>query len=144
MVRALRVINTPDTHREQPPDLRDRVAAAVDSMTWLSDSDSALVALAKRQADEIETAIERAQMLSDLYVEAAGDRSVYDKLKRLEAYCEVAKVVATIGPQLQASLKELGGTPAARALLKKDKPAGSRLEQIRQAAGNAATRVDEA
>lgn len=131
MVRALRVITTPDTQRDQPPDLRDEVASTIAAMTWLTKSDDALVALAKRQADEIESAIERAEMLSDLYTEAAGDRSVYDKLKRLEAYCEVTKVVATIGPQLQAVLRDLGGTPAARAALKKDKPEGGRLADIR-------------
>jgi len=35
---------------------------------------------------------------------------------------------------LQGVLRDLGGTPAARAAMKKDKPVGSRLAQLRDAA----------
>jgi hypothetical protein len=49
--------------------------------------------------------------------------------------CEVTKTVGWLGPQLQGVLRDLGGTPAARALMCKDKPVGSRLEQLRNAAG---------
>ena len=49
--------------------------------------------------------------------------------------CEVTKTVGWLGPQLQGVLRDLGGAPAARAAMKKDKPVGSRLAQLRDAAG---------
>jgi hypothetical protein len=52
--------------------------------------------------------------------------------------CDVTKTVGWLGPQLQGVLRDLGGTPAARAAMKKDKPVGSRLAQLRDAAGQQA------
>ena len=131
MGRQLRVVKAPESPHERAPDLRESVQAALESMTWLDESDAALKALALRQAEEIETAIDRAQMLSDLYEEAVGDAAMYKRLQLLEAKCEVAKVVGLIGPQLTATLRDLGGTPGTRAALKQDKPVGSRLAQLR-------------
>ena len=121
--------------RERAPDLRDAVRATVDAMDWLTPTDEALKTLALRQAEEIEKAIDRAKELEELHRDLAGDESAYKRLKKLEAMCEVTKTVGWLGPQLQGVLRDLGGTPAARAAMKKDKPVGGRLAQIRAAAG---------
>jgi hypothetical protein len=125
----------PEPERERAPDLRDAVRQAVDAMDWLTPTDQAMKTLALRQAEEIEKAIDRAEELTALVRELAGDDSVYKRLQKLEAMCEVTKTVGWLGPQLQGVLRDLGGTPGARALLKKDKPVGSRLAQLRDAAG---------
>lgn len=109
--------------------------AAVDAMDWLTPTDHAMRTLALRQAEEIEKAIDRAEELRELQREFAGDVHAQKRLKALEAMCEVTKTVGWLGPQLQGVLRDLGGTPAARAAMKKDKPVGSRLAQLRDAAG---------
>jgi len=121
--------------RERAPDLRDAVRVAVDAMTWLTPTDQAMRTLALRQAEEIEKAVDRAEELEQLYRDLAGDDSAYKRLQKLQAMCEVTKTVGWLGPQLQGVLRDLGGTPAARALMSKDKPVGSRLAQLRDAAG---------
>lgn len=121
--------------RERSPDLRDAVAEAIGGMDWLTDSDKGLVALARRQAEEIEKAIERAEELGELLRELAPDESAYKRLQKLEAQCDVTKAVGWLGPQLQGVLRDLGGTPAARKAMKPDKPVGGRLAQLRDAAG---------
>ena len=103
-------------------------------MGWLTKTDEAMKTLALRQAEEIEKAVDRAAELNELARDAAGDRDVFKRLKALEAMCEVTKTVGWLGPQLQGVLRDLGGTPAARAAMKKDKPVGSRLAQLRDAA----------
>jgi transposase len=120
------------------PDLRSAVAAAIKDMGWLSTSDKALAALAMRQAQEIETAIDRAQELADLY---RADPDSYKRLQKLEAMCDVTKTVGWLGPQLQGVLRDLGGTPAARKAMGEEKPTGGRLAQIRK---DAAARKDDA
>lgn len=127
----------PSDQRERPPDLRDSVRAAVDAMSWLETSDGALKALALRQAAEIEAAIDRAEELKALQQEFAGDQSMFKRLQKLEAMCDVTKTVGWLGPQLQGVLRDLAGTPAARKALKADKPIGGRLAQIRRDAGQA-------
>lgn len=122
------------TQRERAPDLRDAVKASVDAMDWLTDTDQAMKTLALRQAEEIEKAVDRAEELRALQREFAGDDSAQKRLKALEAMCEVTKTVGWLGPQLQGVLRDLGGAPKARAELKKDKPVGSRLAQLRDAA----------
>lgn len=117
--------------RERPPDLRDAVKTAVDSMKWLTLSDQALRTLALRQAEEIEKAVDRAEEFADLQRELVGDLSAYRRLQKLEAMCDVTKTVGWLGPQLQGVLRDLGGTPAARAALRADKPIGGRLAQLR-------------
>lgn len=101
-------------------------------MDWLKPSDQALKALALRQAEELEKAIERSELLGDLRRDAAGDESLYKRLQKLEAMCDVTKTVGWLGPQLQGVLRDLGGTPAARAAMKQDKPIGGRLAQLRR------------
>lgn len=132
--RKLAAVPPPKT-RERAPDLRDAVKGAVDAMTWLKPSDQALKALALRQAEEIEKAIDRAEELDQAMRDAAGDRDVYKRLQKLEAMCDVTKTVGWLGPQLQGVLRDLGGTPAARAAMKADKPIGGRLAQLRADAG---------
>lgn len=125
----------PSETRERAPDLRDAVKSAVTEMTWLGPSDEAMKTLALRQAEEIEKAIDRAEELSELKTEFAGDQSMYKRLQKLEAMCEVTKTVGWLGPQLQGVLRDLGGTPAARKALQPDKPVGGRLAQLRKDAG---------
>lgn len=117
------------------PDLRAAVVEAVGAMDWLQPSDGALAALVVRQAHEIEAAVERAAELVELRRDAAGDESLFKRLQKLEAMCEVTKTVGWLGPQLQGVLRDLGGTPAARAAMRSDKPIGGRLAELRAAAG---------
>jgi hypothetical protein len=133
--RKLTSVPTEDP-RERAPDLRDAVKAAVDAMDWLTASDQAMKALALRQAEEIEKAIQRADELAEIRREAAGadDVSIYRRLAALEAMCDVTKTVGWLGPQLQGVLRDLGGTPAARKAMKGDKPIGGRLAQLRAGA----------
>lgn len=127
--------------RGRAPDLRDAVAAAVERMTWLGPSDEAMKTLALRQAEEIEKAVDRAEELAELQREFAGDSSMFKRLAKLEAMCDVTKTVGWLGPQLQGVLRDLGGTPKARGELDPDKPIGGRLAQLR-AAANAAGKHD--
>lgn len=136
--RNLRAVATPEvTERERAPDLRDAVAAAVQDMAWLNPSDKALRALALRTAEEIEKAVDRAELLAEIARDAAGDIAVYKKLQKLEAMCDVTKTVGWLGPQLQGMLRDLGGTPAARKAMQPGKPIGGRLAQLRANAANA-------
>jgi hypothetical protein len=120
---------------ERAPDLRDAVRQALSAMDWLTPSDDGIRALAMRQAEEIEKAVDRACEYAAITRDASGDPGVYKRLQKLEAMCDLTKTVGWLGPQLQGVLRDLGGTPAARALLKRDKPVGSRLAQLRDAAG---------
>ncbi|TDE40510.1 hypothetical protein E1295_31915 [Nonomuraea mesophila] len=115
--------------------------AALDGMTWLDPSDQAMRALALRQAEEIEKAVDRAAELDELRRELAGDMAALKRLQKLEAMCEITKTVGWLGPQLQGVLRDLGGTPAARKAMQGDKPIGGRLAQLR---ANAAAREDDA
>jgi hypothetical protein len=117
--------------RERAPDLRDAVRTAIGAMDWLKESDKAMAALALRQAEVIEQAIERAEELVAVKDAFAGDEGIYKRLQKLEAQCDAAKAVGWLGPQLQGVLRDLGGTPAARAAMKADKPIGGRLAQLR-------------
>jgi hypothetical protein len=122
------------------PDLRGAVADSLKAMPWLAGSDDGIRALALRLAEQIEEAAERAEELSDLIGELGGDKDLFRRLQRLEAMCDVTKLVGWLGPQLQGVLRDLGGTPAARAAMQKDKPVGGRLAQLRDAAGRAEKR----
>jgi len=130
--RKLKAVPDPPK-REPAPDLRDAVRAAVDGMDWLTGTDGGLKALALRQAEEIEKAIDRADELEAAWADArvGDDPSIYKRLQKLEAMCDVTKTVGWLGPQLQGVLRDLGGAPAARAALKADKPIGGRLAQLR-------------
>jgi precorrin-3B methylase len=135
MAARRRLAAVPATQRERAPDLRDAVRDAVDAMDWLTPTDQAMKTLALRQAEEIEKAVDRAEEAAAILRDAGGDPGVYKRLQKLEAMCQVTKTVGWLGPQLQGVLRDLGGTPAARAAMKKDKPVGSRLAQLRDAAG---------
>lgn len=120
--------------RERAPDLRDAVKDALAEMKWLTKSDGAMKALALRQAEEIEKAVDRAEEAAAILRDSAGDPSIYKRLQKLEAMCEVTKTVGWLGPQLQGVLRDLGGTPGARKDFNADKPVGGRLAQLRSAA----------
>ncbi len=132
--RKLTPVPPPEQLPERAPDLRDAVKAAVDAMDWLGPTDQALKALALRQAEEIEKAIDRAEELTELRRDLAGDEGALRRLKALESMCEVTKTVGWLGPQLQGVLRDLGGTPAARKAMKADKPIGGRLANLRAGA----------
>lgn len=135
--RTLKAVPAPEHPR--PPDLRATLREALPAMTWLGPSDEALKALALRLATEIEEAADRSAELGELKREAAGDEGLMERLQRLEAMCEVTKVVGWLGPQLQGLLRDLGGAPGARKKLQPDKPVGGRLAQLRKAAGQGET-----
>jgi len=103
-------------------------------MPWLTDSDQGMRALALRQAEEIEKAIDRAEVLADLRADAGGDESIFKRLAKLEAMCDVTKTVGWLGPQLQGVLRDLAGTPGGRVAMQADKPIGGRLAQLRASA----------
>lgn len=128
----------PEPTHEPAPDLREAVRDAIGAMDWLAGSDGALRALALRQAEEIEAAADRARTFTELgrALVAEGDMSAYKRLQKLEAMCDVTKVVGWLGPQLQGVLRDLGGTPAARKAMKADKSVGGRLAQLRAAAAD--------
>ena len=134
MAARRRLASVPITQSERLPDLRDAVAASVDAMDWLTPTDHAMKTLALRQAEEIQTAADRADEAAAIAASAEGKHDVYARLRRLEAMCDVTKTVARLGPQLQRVLRDLGGTPASRAAMRRDKPVGSRLAQLREAA----------
>lgn len=107
------------------------MAEALAAMTWLAPSDAGLKALALRAAEEIEAAVDRADEFGALLRDAAGDESMYKRISRLESMCDATKLVGWLGPQLQGYLRDLGGTPSARAAMQPDKPIGGRLAQLR-------------
>jgi len=137
MILALRtLVAVPDEPEpERAPDLRVAVRTAIDAMDWLRASDNGLRALALRQAEEIEKAIDRARELAVIRHELAGEQGMYHRLQKLEAMCDVTKTVGWLGPQLQGVLRDLGGAPASRQAMKSDKPIGGRLAQLRAEAG---------
>lgn len=120
---------------EAAPDLRDAVRAALGQMTWLTPADEAMKALALRLASEIEQAVDRAELAASVAADAKGDLTVYRRLEKLAAMCDVTKAVGWLGPQLQGVLRDLGGAPGARKALTKDRQVGGRLAQLRAAAG---------
>lgn len=105
--------------------------AAIAAMPWLTASDMALADLARTIAQEIEQATERAELLQRCYADAAGDPGMYQRLKRLEALCDVAKAVTAGAQPLLLALRDLGGTPASRKAMQPDKQIGGRLAQLR-------------
>lgn len=130
--RALAAVQSAE--RERSPDLRDAVRSALAAMDWHTPSDGALRALAERQAEEIEQAVDRAEAYEAVLRAAGGDMDLYKRIRKLEAMCDVTKTVGWLGPQLQGVLRDLGGTPAARKAMRQDAPIGGRLAALRDAA----------
>lgn len=93
--------------RTQPATLRETVDAALEDMDWLNDSDAAAARLAKAQASAIDD---------------AEDRNY---------------AVAKVGPQLLATLVELGGTPGSRKALGVEAKVKGKLAQLREGRGRA-------
>jgi hypothetical protein len=108
------------------------VDEAIERMTWLTDSDGAMVALARRYATEID----RAQGLADAVAELTGagmSNSELNRLRQLELRADVTKAVGWLGPHLANALKALGGTPAERKALGVEEAVRGRLAQLRAA-----------
>lgn len=135
MARKLKPVSSGRAAGERAPDLRVAVDEAIRSMPWLEESDAAIVALARRLAQEIEETEDRAEELGALVAEFGSDRDMFKRLKLLEAKCDVTKIVGWLGPQLQGVLKDLAGNPQARKAMRADAPIGGRLAQLREAAG---------
>lgn len=132
--RPRRLKAAPETPPAAAPSLVTAVEAALGDMDWLKPSDEGVRVLARRYALEIEGAVQRSEELAELRRDAAGDESLFKRLQKLEAQCDVTKTIGWLGPQLQGVLRDLGGTPAARAAMKQDKPIGGRLAQLRASA----------
>ena len=94
--------------------LRDQVEATLAEMKWLGPTDDALRALALKLAEEIDSARARAEAFGAL--DGAFDRGdpAFERLRRLEAWCDVANTVGMLGPRLRDVLKDLVGAPAQR------------------------------
>lgn len=127
MARDLRV--APD--HEPAGTLVDAVNASISAMGWTTPADEAMCAVALRLAREIDEAEQRAAEFDDL--SGLDDE---DRLKRLEAMCNVTKVVGWLGPQLQGVLRDLGGAPGSRKNITTAAPVGGRLAQLRAAASD--------
>lgn len=131
---ALDTADPGDPFAAREMDLLPAVLSSLDEMPWLTGSDRALKVLAMRQAAEIDLAVTRASELDDLF-SLSEDESVHKRLQRLQAMCDVTKVVGWLGPQLQGVLKALGGTPEARkSILGKAANKGNRLAAMQEAA----------
>lgn len=96
--------------------LRDEVERTLAGMSWLGETDAGLRALALKLAEEIDSARARAEEFGQLDGTFERRDPDFDRLKRLEAWCDVAKTVSMLGPRLQSVLKDLGGAPAQRQL----------------------------
>lgn len=97
-------------------DLREIVDEALSAMPWLTPADDALRALALRLAVEIDTARARAAEfgLVDGLIVRDTDEDLYFRVRRLEAWCDLAKAVGLLGPRLRDVLRDLGGAPGSR------------------------------
>lgn len=129
-----------DKKRPRPRDLRDEVEDAITYMTgdlgWLKPADQGLVALARKYADEIERTVDRAEELEALWESRGADRSYWARLQKLEAHCDVVRVIGWLGPQLQGVLKELGGSMLSRRAMEKTQPIGGRLDELKRGLPN--------
>ena len=129
----------PDKQHPPPPDLRDgleEALAELRKLAFVTNADLAMVALAQRYATEIEQVIDNAAEADVLWREAVrlgGDERMLfvKRLERLEAKCEVTKMIGWLGPQLQGVLRDLGGASVARKAMEKKNPIGGRLGAIR-------------
>jgi hypothetical protein len=124
--------------------LRDSVDASIAAMAWLTPADEALADLARAIADQVDGAQERADLLSQAFDDFRGDDAMYKRLRRLEALCDVAKVVASSSQPLLLALRDLQGTPAARKATPAVKEVGASLASLRAAASAAGARLDDA
>lgn len=125
----------PEKTYPSPPDLREALDEAITAMQWLTSQDLAMMALAKRYAHQIETAIERADELEELWTQAhkmGDERDLFRKrLERLEQQVEVTKLVGWLGPQLQGVLRDMGGAAMARKVVGKGSEGAKRLDGLR-------------
>lgn len=94
--------------------MQESVEQAVAAMSWLKDSDQAVVALAIKYAGEIDK---------------AGDDQ---------------RAVGYLGQQLMGALRSLGGMPAERKALDVEGAVGGRLAELRAARKRGAAAVDPA
>ncbi len=112
--------------------LLNLVDDAIRHMTWLTDADQAMVALARKYAWEID----HAQDLADAVAEIRPsdlDNSGKNRLRQLELRADVAKYVGWLGPHLANALKALGGSPAERKSLGVEEAVHGHLAALRAA-----------
>jgi hypothetical protein len=115
------------------------VDAALAEMKWLSPTDMALADLARTIADQIDGVQERADLLQMAYADAGRDEGMYKRLQRLEALCDVQRVVAANSQPLLLALRDLGGTPAARKVMAAAGKTGGKLADLRTDAAKPTT-----
>jgi hypothetical protein len=116
--------------------LKTLAAEVADSLesAQLTDADRALAVLAQRYAEQIDAAqdeYERLKVVTRnqaalMAMAAAGDipLELADELRRLVKYLDLVKILAELGPKLQAALEALGASVRARAP-KGNAPAGA-------------------
>lgn len=123
----------PDRKARTAPDMRAAVEDAVAAMSWLEDSDQAMVATARALADQIETAIELSAEYDALAADlaAAGEDALLKRLRSFEKRADMQKVVGWFAPMLQGVLRDLGGAPLSRKLMAEEAAPGERLAAIR-------------
>lgn len=110
--------------------LREEVERTLAEMKWLGPADRAMRALALKLAEEIDSARARAEEFGDLDGSFGPDEDEFHRLKRLEAWCDVAKMVGLLAPKLRDVLKDLGGTPATRKELGNTDPDAGRSSRV--------------
>jgi hypothetical protein len=97
--------------------LTSAVEQTIAEMGWLTPADVALQTLALKLAGEIDSARARADEYTALDGRWGGEEDEYWRLQRLEAWCDLSKSVALLGPKLRDVLRDLGGAPNARVAL---------------------------
>jgi hypothetical protein len=132
---------TPLPTSELEPRLLDVLNAAVKQMTWLAESDEAMVELAREYCRRIDAARDQAEEWDAIaaplreMAEITESKSLIARLIAVEKALDVTKQVGWIGPHLANALRDLGGAPGERKGLVGDgNPVESKLQQIRSAA----------
>lgn len=95
--------------------LTSAVRQTLGEMKWLTPADGAMRALALKLAGEIDSAQARADEFGKLDSQYDPEDDAFYRLRRLEAWCDLAKTVGLLGPRLRDVLRDLGGAPGARA-----------------------------
>ncbi|THV27931.1 hypothetical protein E9998_13145 [Glycomyces paridis] len=103
--------------------MRERVDAAIDQMTWLTLADAGLVATARTYADQID---------ASLALEHGVKCGSCGEVTHTANQAEITKAVYMLAPNLQNTLKALGGSPHDRKALDIKEGKRGRLQKIRE------------
>jgi hypothetical protein len=108
---------------EQGPSMRETVDGAIAQMTWLTPSDQGLVATARTYADQID---------ASLQLQHGVKCDHCDEVTTVADQTEITKAIYMLAPNLQNTLKQLGGSPHDRKALEIKEGKRGRLSTIRQ------------